>query len=240
MLRWFGFKKKGYSTEELELIKFIIKKFGYRPKNVDLFNRALTHKSIANKSEELKSNERLEFLGDTIFDAIVAEYLFDKFPDQDEGFLTKLKAKVVSRKTLSKIGEDIGLRNKIHYQKGRSVKLSTLEGNAIEALIGAIYLDSDYDTTKKVIIHHLFRIHLDLTGLLEKEIDFKSSLFIWCQKNKLDLAFSVIKEEQKKNAWEYETEVSINGQTFGRGLGDSKKSAEQMASKETLVLLGEL
>lgn len=240
MIRWFRSQKKSYSKEELELIKFVIKKFGYRPKNIDLFIRALTHKSIANKSEELKSNERLEFLGDTFFDAIVAEYLFDKFPDKDEGFLTKLKAKVVSRKTLSRIGEDIGLREKIKYQKGRSVKLSTLEGNALEALIGAIYLDSNYDTTKKVVIHHLFRIHLDLTRLLEKEIDFKSSLFIWCQKNKLELNFSIIREEQKNNSWEYETEVSINGQIFGRGTGESKKSAEQMASKETLVLLGEL
>ena len=240
MLRWVRLKKSHYNKDELDLIKFIIKKLGYRPKNIELFKRALTHKSISNKEENLKSNERLEFLGDAIFDAIVAEYLFEKFPDKDEGFLTKLKSKIVSRRTLSKIGEAIGLRNRINYQKGRSVKIATLEGNALEALIGAIYLDSDYNTTKKVIIYYIFRLYLDLTRLLENEIDFKSSLFIWCQKNKLELQFKVIREEQKGSSWEYESEAYVNGQKFGRGIGESKKAAEQFASKETLFLLGEI
>jgi ribonuclease-3 len=237
---WLNFKKQKKSKQELELIRFIIKQFGYRPKNLELFKRALTHKSIANISDELVSNERLEFLGDAIFDAVVAEYLFERFPNEDEGYLTKVKSKVVSRNTLGEIGEQMSLRKMINYQKGRSIKISTLEGNAFEAIIGAIYLDSGYDIVKKIVIHYVFRLHLDLTQLLDKEIDFKSKLFIWCQKNKLALNYIVIREDHKGGYWEYEVEVSVNNQKYGKGVGESKKAAEQIASKETLMLMGEI
>lgn len=240
MKAWFNFKKEPKSPEELKLIRFIISQLGYRPNDLSLFKRALTHKSIANITEGLEANERLEFLGDAIFDAVVAEYLFERFPDQDEGYLTKLKSKIVSRRTLGQIGEQMGLRNMINYQKGRAVKITTLEGNAFEALIGAIYLDNGYNTVKKVVIHHIFRLHLDLAQLLDKEIDFKSRLFIWCQKNKLELQFDVLREDQKGGYWEYEVEVIVNNQKYGKGIGDSKKAAEQIASKETLMLMGEV
>jgi ribonuclease-3 len=237
---WFSISKQKKSKKELDLIRFIIKQFGYRPKNLELFQRALTHKSISNITDGLSPNERLEFLGDAIFDAVVAEYLYERFPDQDEGYLTKVKAKIVSRNTLGQIGEQMELRSMINYQKGRAIKIATLEGNAFEALIGAIYLDSGYDIVKKIIIHHIFRLHLDLTNLLDKEIDFKSKLFIWCQKNKLELDFTVLKDEHKGGYWEYEVEAVINNRKYGKGTGESKKSAEQLASKETLILMGEL
>jgi ribonuclease-3 len=235
---WVSFRRQQKSQKELQLIRFIITQFGYRPKNLKLFEKALTHKSIANVTEGLEANERLEFLGDAIFDAVVAEYLFERFPKQDEGYLTKLKSKIVSRKTLGQIGEQMGLRTVLDYQKGRAVKISTLEGNAFEALIGAIYLDNGYNAVKKIIIHHVFRLHLDLTQLLDKEIDFKSKLFIWCQRNKLELHFQVLREEHKGGHWEYEVEVLVNNQKYGKGIGESKKSAEQIASKETLSLMG--
>lgn len=240
MKKWFSFNKQKKSDQELRLIRFVIKQFGYRPKNLAYFERALTHKSIANVTEGLIANERLEFLGDAIFDAVVAEYLFDRFPEEDEGYLTKLKAKIVSRNTLGQIGEQMDIRTYLNYQKGRAVKIATLEGNAFEALIGAIYLDSGYDIVKKVVIHHVFRLHLDLTQLLDKEIDFKSKLFIWSQKNKLDLAFEILREDHKNGYWEYEVEVVINQQKYGKGVGESKKAAEQLAAKETLILMGEM
>lgn len=240
MKGWFSISKQKKSKKELDLIRFIIKQFGYRPKNLELFQRALTHKSISNITDGLSPNERLEFLGDAIFDAVVAEYLYERFPDQDEGYLTKVKSKIVSRNTLGQIGEQMDLRSMINYQKGRTIKIVTLEGNAFEALIGAIYLDSGYDIVKKIIIHHIFRLHLDLTNLLDKEIDFKSKLFIWCQKNKLELDFFVLKDEHKGGYWEYEVEAIVNNRKYGKGTGESKKSAEQLASKETLILMGEL
>ena len=241
MFRWISiFSSVKRSKKDIQLIRFIIKTFGYRPRELSYFYEALTHKSISNKSNTLKSNERLEFLGDAIFDAVIANYLYSKFPEEDEGYLTKLKSKIVSRKSLSSIAEKIELRKHIVYQKGRSIKISTLEGNAFEALMGAIYLDGGYQAVHNTINHNIFRKYVDITSLLEEEIDFKSKLFIWTQKNKLVLDFKVLTEENTGDKWLYKVEVSINGQTYGLGSGTTKKVAEQAAAKETLVLMGEL
>lgn len=240
MKRLFSFRSKPKSEKELTLIRFIIKEFGYRPKDVLLFKIALTHKSISNTSKKLVSNERLEFLGDTILDAVVADFLYHRFPDEDEGYLTKIKAKVVSRKSLAEIGNSMGIASQIVYQKGRSIRLATLEGNAFEAIIGAIYLDGGYEAVKKCIHHNVFRIHVDLSNLLEKEIDFKSKLYIWAQKNHLEIDFKTLREDLEDGKWTYEVEVSINQSSYGKGVGASKKAAEQTASKETLILMGEI
>lgn len=239
MSGWFSFRFQPKTKEELDLIRFVIRQLGYRPENIQLFREALTHKSISNNTGE-RSNERLEFLGDAILDAVIAEYLYTKFPNEDEGYLTKLKSKVVSRQTLGGIAESIGVENHIIYQKGRAIKLSTLEGNAFEALIGAIYLDGGFEAVKRTIYHHVFRLHVDLSSLLEKEIDFKSRLFIWAQKNKLDIEFNVLEESSVNGSWRYEIEITINKQPYGRGVGESKKIAEQGAARETLMLIGEL
>ncbi|HLV40858.1 MAG TPA: ribonuclease III [Brumimicrobium sp.] len=238
MKRWFTFRSSPKSKDDLKLIRFLIKKFGYRPKSLQVFKTSLTHKSIANTSENLISNERLEFLGDTILDAVVADFLYHKFPEEDEGYLTKVKSKVVSRKTLAGIAASMKISEHIIYQKGRSIRLSTLEGNAFEAVIGAIYLDGGYEAVKKSVFHTILRNHLDLPTLLEKEIDFKSKLFIWAQKNKLEIDFKSIQEELINGKWHYEVEVYINSNPYGRGIGESKKVAEQAASKETLDLMG--
>lgn len=231
-------KKK--SEEEIKIIKFVISKFGYRPKDIGIFKIALTHKSFSNDKEHLESNERLEFLGDSIIDAIVANLLYEKFPEEDEGYLTKLKSKIVSRKALSEIGNNLDIGKNIFYKKGRSINMATLEGNAFEALIGAIYLDSNYESARKSLVNHVFRNFVDLNKIISEEIDFKSKLFIFSQKNKLDLSFDIVKEEHNGKQIVYEALVTINNREWGRGKGTSKKKAEQMASKETLVLMGEL
>lgn len=230
------------SADDLELIRFFVQKFGYRPKNLQLFYEAITHKSIAysNNHDSEFSNERLEFLGDAILDAVIAEFLFQRFPDQDEGYLTKVKSKVVSRKTLSEIGEELELRSILRYHKGRSINLNSLEGNAFEAIIGAIYLDGGYEVAKKTLNHFIFRNYVDLNKILEEEIDFKSKLFIWSQKRRLTLEFRVLREENHQGTWLYEVVVTVNGTNYGKGIGSSKKIAEQAAAKETLILMGEL
>lgn len=230
----------GRSKDDLQFIRFFIDKFGYRPRRLELFYEATTHRSIAYATPKEFSNERLEFLGDAILDAIIAEFLFQKFPDQDEGYLTKVKSKVVSRKTLSEIGEELELRKILRYNKGRSINLSSLEGNAFEAIIGAIYLDSSYEQVKKIIHHQIFRKYVDLNKILEEEIDFKSKLFIWSQKRRLALEFIVLKEENVHGTWKYEVMVQINATNYGKGTGASKKIAEQAAARETLILMGEL
>ncbi len=186
------------------------------------------------------SNERLEFLGDAILDAVIAEYLYQRFPSEDEGYLTKIKSKVVSRKTLGEIAETMELRTIIRYHKGRSINLATIEGNAFEALMGAIYLDGGYEAVKKSVQHHIFRKYVDLNRILEEEIDFKSKLFIWSQKKRLKLEFLVLSEDNLGGVWKYSIMVSINNTNYGRGTGTSKKIAEQAAAKETLELMGEI
>lgn len=239
MLALFHLFSKKKSKEELEVIRFIIKCFGYRPTNIDLFKRALTHKSISNNSDEL-SNERLEFLGDAILDSVIAEFLFVKFPDENEGYLTKIKSKIVSRRTLGMIGREMDISSVLRYNKGRAIKLETIEGNAFEALIGAIYIDGGYSSAQKSINRHIFRKYVDLNHILEEEIDFKSKLFIWSQKNRLPIEFEIIEEENDGSTWNYVVCVIINEQEYGRGAGSSKKKAEQAAAKETLELVGEV
>jgi ribonuclease-3 len=230
--------KPSKSKEELELIGFILKKFGYRPKELKYFFKAITHKSYRNQEIEF-SNERLEFLGDAVLDSVVADYLFVKFEDEDEGYLTRIKSKIVNRKTLSDIGEAMNIREILRYNQARSINLNTLEGNAFEAILGAIYLDGGYDSVKKSVQNYVFRNYVNINRLLEEEIDFKSKLFIWCQKKKLQLSFDVLKEVNTGSGWVYEVEIEINGKKYGRGKGGAKKLAEQVAAKETLELLGE-
>jgi ribonuclease-3 len=132
------------------------------------------------------------------------------------------------------------LRLIIRYNKQRSINLATIEGNAFEALMGAIYLDGGYDAVKKSIENHIFRKYVDLNRVLEEEIDFKSKLFIWTQKKRLKLEFVVLNEENLGNTWSYAIGVVINETSYGRGVGSSKKIAEQAAAKETLILMGEI
>jgi ribonuclease-3 len=207
---------------------------------VKYFVKAITHKSIVTNSKEDVSNERLEFLGDAIIDAVVAEHLFLKYPENDEGYLTKLKSKIVNRKTLSDIGESMEIRQILKYNQSRTINLTTLEGNAFEAIIGAIYLDGGYEKAKQSLNNYVFRKYLNFNRLLEEEIDFKSKLFIWCQRKKLQLDFVVLKETHENGQWKYEVVVVINNKEFGKGTGLSKKTAEQDAAKETLQLIGEI
>lgn len=233
LFRLFNRKK---SEEEVKISKFIVQRFGYNPKNVGHFVCALTHKSMSNATKV--SNERLEFLGDAILDSVVAEFLYEKFPNENEGYLTKIKSKVVNRRTLGSVGHEMEIRNVLDYNKSRNIRIETVEGNAFEALIGALYLDGGYEEVRKSIFHHVFRKYIDLNQILEEEIDFKTKLFIWSQKNRLPLTFEVVKEENHGTHWDYSVQISVNGQEYGIGSGESKKKAEQAAAKETLDLIG--
>ena len=231
-------KKK--TNEELQVIRFVIAEFGYKPQKASYFIQALTHKSSLTDQEQLAANERLEFLGDSILDAIVASFVYDKYPEIDEGQLTKIKSRIVNRKSLSAIGERMGIRKHLIYSQGRSINLAGLEGNAFEALIGAIYLEGGFDKTQSVLKNTVFRKYLNLNKLLEEELDFKSALFIWCQRKKLTLEFILSDEQFIEGKAVYEMTVQINRTAYGKGKGHSKKEAEQAAAKETLALMGEI
>lgn len=234
------FSNLSSSESDKEVLKFIRAKFGYKPKNILFFTHALTHKSLLYADKTLVSNERLEFLGDAILDAVIAEYLFRLFPNEDEGYLTKVKSKFVSRKSNSAIAEKMEIRTVLGYQKGRTINMSTIEGNAYEAIMGAIFLDGGFLAAKDSIENHILKKYADVTKILEEEIDFKSKLFIWCQKNRHELKFEMLEEENTGGFWKYTMMAKVNEKNFGRGTGSSKKIAEQAASKETLELLGEV
>ncbi|WP_051568343.1 ribonuclease III [Crocinitomix catalasitica] len=232
------FFSKSKNSEFQELNKFVTKKFSYKPKDIQLFATAFTHKSYSNSRENVESNERLEYLGDTVIDLIVAQYLFEKFPEEDEGYLTKVKSKIVNRKMLASIGGEIGLVDHLRYRTGRSIKIETIEGNALEAIIGAMYLDSNFEKTKAVFEKCIIKRYINFTVVLEQEIDFKSQLLIWGQKNKFNISFEIIDDASKENNFIYTAIVIVNENKWGQGKGTSKKEAEQQASNETMTLLG--
>ncbi len=231
------FSKKGKSSDH-RLEEFLAKKFNYRPNNINLFIDALTHKSYSNTRENIESNERLEYLGDTVIDLIVAQHLYERFPKEDEGYLTKVKAKIVNRKMLSYIGGEIKLAEYIRYRKGRSIRISTIEGNALEALVGAIYLDSNFETTKDLFEKYVIQRYINFKEVLSQEMDFKSLLLIWGQKNKFTISFEITEPASKENNFTYTSVVIINNKEWGMGKGTAKKEAEQQASNETMTLLG--
>jgi ribonuclease-3 len=236
----FPFFNPSRTPEELELIRFVLKRFNYRPKKLDYFLQATTHKSLISSAKQ-QDNERLEFLGDAVLDTVVAEYLFHRFPSENEGYLTKIKSKIVNRKTLAEIAHNMEIRSILRFHSGRTINLAGLEGNAFEAILGAIYLDGGYQSVQTTVCNHIFRNYIDLNRVLEEEIDFKSKLFIWSQKKRLKLDFVLISEEQIGDGnRKYTISVQINDTMYGRGVGSSKKIAEQAASKETLILMGEI
>lgn len=225
------------SKDELRLIRYFIERFGYRPKELIHFKKAITHKSYVSKIDRVESNERLEFLGDSILGSVISEWLYHRFPNEDEGYLTQLKSKIVSRKVLSEIAEKLDLRSVIQYQAGRSINMSSIEGNTLEAVFGAIYLDGGFIETKNSILNHVFRKYIDVNKLLTEDTDFKSKLFIICQRNRWELDF---RTEQQVVSKSYEIVVYINNEKYGVGHGSTKKEAEQAASKQTIELLDQL
>ena len=223
-------RKSHLKNSPLQL--FIRQNFGFKPKKIELYRQAFVHKSVAKKNTKgLKlSNERLEFLGDSVISAIVSEYLFEKFPDKDEGYLTQMRSKIVSRKSLNSLGEKIGLEPLVKYLKG-NFPYKSLLGNVFEALFGAIYLDKGYKKAKEVFIERILEHYIDLENLEANNIDYKSQLLIYCQKNKLSLEFKTIKEESAKGSIQFTMGAFINGELKGQSTDLSKRSAEQAAAE---------
>lgn len=224
----------------MKLISFIINRFGYKPKNLLFFLQATTHKSFLTTPSSENSNERLEFLGDAVLDTVIAEYLFLKFPNEDEGFLTKIKSKIVNRKNLSEIANAMKIRDVLRFNDTRSINMGSLEGNAFEAIIGAIFLDGGFEKVSNSINNYIIRKYINLTKLLEEEIDFKSTLFIWCQRRKLKIDFITVSETIENGQRTHKVKALINNTEYGIGIGSSKKVAEQEAAQKTLELIGEL
>lgn len=207
---------------------------GIRPDNILIYKTAFQHKSLLNESEDaLESNERLEYLGDSILNSIVAEYLFKKYPQENEGFLTKMRSKIVKRRTLNEIAEKMELDILLREYNNTKISHSML-GNAFEALIGAIYLDKGYRKTKVFVIQGVLQRHLDLEEIEKTDDNYKSQLLEWCQKTGHSVDYRVTEKFKQRNRDKFRVQVLIDGESIAVGEGYNKKGAEQKASKKAM------
>ena len=210
---------------------------GFYPRDIRIYEQALLHKSSSVKSDKgrLLNNERLEFLGDAILDAVVGDIVYQKFEGKREGFLTNTRSKIVSRESLNHVAEQIGLVKLIKFNTRQSAPNSYKGGNAFEALVGAIYLDRGYEYCKYFMEHRIIGQYLNLEKLSRKEVNFKSKLIEWTQKNKVVIAFELVSQTLDEfNSPVFETEILIEGIQACKGKGYSKKESQQIAAHETL------
>jgi len=210
---------------------------GFYPHNIRYYEQALLHRSSSVKSDQgrLLNNERLEFLGDAILDAVVGDIVYQKFEGKREGFLTNTRSKIVSRESLNHVAEQIGLSKLIKFSIRHSSHNSYMGGNAFEALVGAIYLDRGYDYCKDFMEHRIIGPYINLNKVSRKEVNFKSKLIEWSQKNKVEIVFDLINQSLDEfNSPVFETEILIEGIHACKGKGYSKKESQQLAAHETL------
>jgi ribonuclease-3 len=214
---------------------------GFVPRRLHFYQRSFTHKSKTNKGKKSRyptNNERLEFLGDAILDAVTAEYLFRKYPMQDEGFLTQMRSKMVKRKTLNMVGEKMGLE--VFLRQHGATRISpTMMGNTFEAFVGAIYLDVGYKQTRKFIINKMLRQYINVHQLETLDTNYKSQLLEYSQKHQKVIAYEVEEHFRTKNNREkFKIAVFLDGKKMATAEDFSKKSAEQKASERALLQMG--
>ena len=210
---------------------------GFFPRDIRFYQQALLHKSTSVRSEKGRplNNERLEFLGDAILDAIVGDIVYKHFEGRREGFLTNTRSKIVQRETLNKLAVEIGLDKLVKYSTRSSSHNSYMNGNAFEAFIGAIYLDQGYERCKQFMEKKILKNYIDLDKMSRKEVNFKSKLIEWSQKNKMEVSFVLIEQflDRDYNPM-FHTEVRIESLSAGTGTGYSKKESQQNAAQMAL------
>lgn len=233
LLSQFNFKKTKSDKDFKDWIKTTT---GFAPKNLVIYQQAFLHSSVAAKRNNTPiSNERLEFLGDAVLGAIIAEHLFKIYPYKDEGFLTQLRSKIVNGQNLKELSIKFGFNAqlKANLTKDEKVK-SSAYGDAFEAFIGAVYLDLGYDKTRKFVTSKIIKFHVDISELVNTDSDFKSQLQIYCQKNKLNLEYKLLNEEKQGANKIYTIQVFINEKPYTTFENFSKRVAEQKAAQLTL------
>ena len=226
--------------KEKELFSSLYDILGFYPHNIEYYKQALMHKSIRKRNEKGKplNNERLEFLGDAILDATVGYIVYRHYDGKREGFLTNTRSKLVSRETLGKIANEMGLGSLLLSASHSTSHNSYVEGNAFEALVGAIYLDRGYDACLEFFEKRVLGKYVDLDKVAFKEVNFKSKLLEWSQKNRVKMEYRMLKQNKDENGNPYFSfQVILEGIAGEQGKGFSKKEAQQEASKDTLQRL---
>lgn len=226
---------KHINEQEKSIIKFLKNILGCKPKNIFIYKTALIHKSCSYKDAKGNkiNNERLEYLGDTVLSTIVGDYLFKKYPHQGEGFLTEMRAKIVSRSSLNSLSKKIGLSDLVEYSRSSNGGYASLPGNAFEAMTGALYLDKGYKKTYEILINRVFMVYMDIAQVEKTQWNYKSKIIDWAQKNKKQISFQVIDVVDLGHRKQYNTAVFIDNVQYENAVDFSIKAAEQLASEKT-------
>jgi ribonuclease-3 len=225
--------KHGFSTR-------LRKVLGFKPGNLLIYETAFIHRSASFylPNGNRINNERLEYLGDAVLDTIFSDYLFTRFPDADEGTMTKTRSRLVNREILNQISRKMGLHKLLVTQISSHKSTRHLYGDALEALTGAIFIDKGYKKTRKFIIGKVLREFVDLETIIDTDNDFKSLLFEWAQKTKSSVIFSYTEEYDFISKMSvFSTTLKVNNEIMGTGNGSSKKEAEQEASRQAWSLI---
>lgn len=230
-----------FLSKDKEFAKQVRQITGFTPQETFLYHLALRHSSLVTtrKTSARECNERLEFLGDTVLDVVISEHLFKLYPTQDEGFLTEMRAKIVNRRSLNDICRKIKLDNLIQFHQSRKGQVNkSMYGDALEAFIGAVYMDLGFAKTKKFILGRIISEHLDMTEVEEAIYNYKSILLEYVQKEKLEaLVYELVQESGDGNNKFFKIHVKIGDRVVGTGDGKKKKVAEQNASENALISL---
>ena len=223
--------------KDKELYFSLYEILGFYPHDISYYKMALMHKSIMHRNSKGKpvNNERLEFLGDAVLDAVVGDIVYQHFPGKREGFLTNTRSKLVQRDTLNKLAQEMGINQLVLSNGHSSSHNSYMGGNAFEALVGAIYLDRGYDACMKFMQKRILAKMINIDKVAYKEVNFKSKLIEWSQKNKMEVSFELIEQflDEEYNPM-FHTEVRIEGISAGTGTGYSKKESQQNAAQMAL------
>ncbi len=228
------------SANDKQLCESIHNILGFYPRNIALYKLALRHKSasVHKKAAGLRlNNERLEYLGDAILGATVADFLFKTYPTKGEGFLTEMRSKMVSRERLNALAKKMGLTQLLTYEGDNPHQYKSINGDAFEALIGAVYLDIGYKRTYKLMVQHIIPLYYDLEALEEYKMNYKSTLLEYCQKHKLNLNYQVIEESGNGHQKQFKVEVRIDKKPKATAISTSIKGAEKLAAEKAFLLL---
>ncbi len=222
----------------LKQLKNII---GYVPGDISLYKVALTHKSASYMQNGIKiNNERLEYLGDSILDAVVSDYLYKKYPRKNEGFLTEMRSKMVNGEHLKELAVKLGIAEYIVERINVNLENSKVYEDAFEAFIGAVYLDKGYRKVYKFIQKRIIEQHIDIEQLKKTNTNYKSQLVEWSQKHKSNIEFITESCKNKNDSKLFVSKLMLNGEKFGKGKASTKKEAEQKAAYKALQKLGEI
>ena len=222
-----------YFSPDRSLYKSVHNLFGFYPGNIALYKIALTHRAGPNHyfHGQNINNERLEYLGDAVLGSIIADYLYKLFPYQNEGFLTEMRARIVSRSRLNRLALKLGVDKLIYHESNNRSSSKSIFGDTMEAIIGAIYLDKGYNFTRKIILNRMVRLHMDIREIERTETNFKSRILEYSQREKKSLEFKVVSEIGEGYKKQYLVELLIDGIGVARGQDFSIKGAEQRAAE---------